>query len=242
MKYKIRVLLFVAAACIVSSDVDGINIFLYSVDTADTNIDKVFTYRNDSITIVTADTVKQSDNIRLINTHNIGDSITIDIKSKKKLFVPSPDKAMWYGLIFPGLGQIYNRRYWKLPIVYGGFVGLAYGISWHDKYYRQYRQYYRDITDTNPNTKSYEELYNKYGSSAVTESQIKDYMDNLRRYRDLYIIGVVAFYAITVLDAFVDASLANFDISPDLSMRVSATMLPNYDKSVSPAMKVNISF
>ena len=64
-------LLFVAAACIVSSDVDGINIFLYSVDTADTNIDKVFTYRNDSITIVTADTVKQSDNIRLINTYNI---------------------------------------------------------------------------------------------------------------------------------------------------------------------------
>lgn len=242
MKYKIRVLLFVAAACIVSSDVEGINIFSYSADTTDTNVGKAFAYRNDSITLITADTVIQGSNIRSITPFDSGDSITIGIKSKKKLFVPSPDKAMWYGLIFPGLGQIYNRRYWKLPIVYGGFVGLAYGISWHDKYYRQYRQYYRDITDTNPNTKSYEELYNKYGSSAVTESQIKDYMDNLRRYRDLYIIGTVAFYAITVLDAFVDASLANFDISPDLSMRVSATMLPNYDKSVSPAMKVNISF
>ena len=239
MKYKIRVLLFVAAACIVSSDVEGINIFSYSTDT---NVGKAFAYRNDSITLITTDTVIQGSNIRSITPFDSGDSISIGIKSKKKLFVPSPDKAMWYGLIFPGLGQIYNRRYWKLPIVYGGFVGLAYGISWHDKYYRQYRQYYRDITDTNPNTKSYEELYNKYGSSAVTESQIKDYMDNLRRYRDLYIIGVVAFYAITVLDAFVDASLANFDISPDLSMRVSATMLPNYDKSVSPAMKVNISF
>ena len=242
MKYKIRVLLFVAAACIVSSDVEGINIFSSSVDTTDTNVGKAFTYRNDSITLITTDTVIQGSNIRSITPFDSGDSITVGIKSKKKLFVPSPDKAMWYGLIFPGLGQIYNRRYWKLPIVYGGFVGLAYGISWHDKYYRQYRQYYRDITDTNPNTKSYEELYNKYGSSAVTESQIKDYMDNLRRYRDLYIIGTVAFYAITVLDAFVDASLANFDISPDLSMRLSATMLPDCDKSVKPAMRLNISF
>jgi len=59
---------------------------------------------------------------------------------------------------------------------------------------------------------------------------------------DLYIIGTVAFYAITVLDAFVDASLANFDISPDLSMRLSATMLPDCDKSVKPAMRLNISF
>lgn len=242
MKYKIRVLLFVAAACIVSSDVEGINIFSYSADTTDTNVGKAFAYRNDSITLITTDTVIQGSNIRSITPFDSGDSISIGIKSKKKLFVPSPDKAMWYGLIFPGLGQIYNRRYWKLPIVYGGFVGLAYGISWHDKYYRQYRQYYRDITDTNPNTKSYEELYNKYGSSAVTESQIKDYMDNLRRYRDLYIIGTVAFYAITVLDAFVDASLANFDISPDLSMRLSATMLPDCDKSVKPAMRLNISF
>ena len=242
MKYKIRVLLFVAAACIVSSYVEGINIFSSSADTTDTNVGKAFTYRNDSITLITTDTVIQGSNIRSITPFDSGDSITVGIKSKKKLFVPSPDKAMWYGLIFPGLGQIYNRRYWKLPIVYGGFVGLAYGISWHDRYYRQYRQYYRDITDTNPNTKSYEELYNKYGSSAVTESQIKDYMDNLRRYRDLYIIGTVAFYAITVLDAFVDASLANFDISPDLSMRLSATMLPDCDKSVKPAMRLNISF
>ena len=137
MKYKIRVLLFVAAACIVSSDVEGINIFSYSADTTDTNVGKAFVYRNDSITLITSDTVIQGSNIRSITPFDSGDSITIGIKSKKKLFVPSPDKAMWYGLIFPGLGQIYNRRYWKLPIVDGGFVGLAYGISWHDKYYRQ---------------------------------------------------------------------------------------------------------
>lgn len=159
-----------------------------------------------------------------------------------KRFVPNPNKSMWYGLIFPGLGQIYNRKYWKLPIVYGGFAALGYGIGWNHKYYTAYKQYYRDITDSNPNTKSYEELYTQYDPSVVTEARLKDMMDNLRRYRDLCIIGSVAFYAITVLDAFVDASLADFDISPYLSLKVAPTILETDYNSANLALKLNLKF
>ena len=164
-------------------------------------------------------------------------------KAFKKIFAPDPNKAMWYGLICPGLGQIYNRKYWKLPIVYGGFVAFTYGISWNDRHYQMYKRYYRDIADDNPNTKSYEELYSKYDPSVVTANRLKDMMDNLRRYRDLCIIGTVAFYAITVLDAFVDASLANFDISPYLSLHLAPTMVEtNYNNTVNPAIKLNLKF
>ena len=167
----------------------------------------------------------------------------LDTTGYKKIFAPDPNKAMWYGLICPGLGQIYNRKYWKLPIVYGGFVAFAYGISWNDRHYQMYKRYYRDIADDNPNTKSYEELYSKYDPSVVTANRLKDMMDNLRRYRDLCIIGTVAFYAITVLDAFVDASLANFDISPYLSLHLAPTMVEtNYNNTVNPAIKLNLKF
>ena len=164
------------------------------------------------------------------------------VKQPKELFYPDPNKAVWYGLICPGLGQIYNRRYWKLPIVYGGFVALGYGIGWYGREYTNYKRYYKDISDTNPNTKSYEELYSQYDKSIVTQDRLKNAMDNARRSRDLCIIGTVAFYAVTVLDAFVDASLANFDISPDLSMKVAPTVISTNNNTQNLAVRVNLNF
>lgn len=163
-------------------------------------------------------------------------------QAPRKLFYPDPNKAMWYGLICPGLGQIYNRRYWKLPIVYGGFAALGYGISWYGKSYKTVKRYYRDIVDNNPNTKSYEELYTKYDPSYVTPERLRDYMNSHRRSRDLFIIGTVAFYAITVLDAFVDASLANFDISPDLSLKVAPTVIETNENTQNLGISLNLRF
>ncbi len=76
----------------------------------------------------------------------------------KKIFIPNPTKATWLAVVFPGGGQIYNRKYWKLPIIYGGFAGCAYALSWNGKMYKDYSQAYLDIMDSNPNTKSYEDL------------------------------------------------------------------------------------
>ena len=99
----------------------------------------------------------------------------------KKLFIPNPTKATWLAVVFPGGGQIYNRKYWKLPIIYGGFAGCAYALSWNGKMYKDYSQAYLDIMDSNPNTKSYEDLLPP--NSTYNEEQLKN---TLKRRKDMF--------------------------------------------------------
>ena len=159
------------------------------------------------------------------------------------VWLPDPQKSLWYAFIFPGAGQIYNRSYWKLPIVYGGAVGLVYGISWNNRYYKEYAQAYRDIMDSDPNTKSYENLlpYGTDPNSSYAQNLMKNKHNTYRRYRDLCIVGAVAFYALTIIDAYVDAQLADFDISTDLSMRVRPTLLVT-ENTQKPSFGVGIGF
>ena len=136
---------------------------------------------------------------------------------------PSPTRAVWMSALFPGLGQIYNRRYWKLPILVGGYLGLGYATSWNNGMLRDYTRAYRDIMDTDPNTKSYMDFF----PSTVKEedldknwltSLLKSRKDYYRRNRDLCIICMVGVYFVAMIDAYVDASLSHFDISPELSV------------------------
>ncbi len=137
-------------------------------------------------------------------------------------FKPLPSKSLWFAALCPGLGQIYNRKYWKLPIVAGGAVGLTYAITWNNKYYVAYTNAYRDISDNNPDTNSHLSLLPP--GYSYTESQLRTVLKNrqqtFRRQRDLSIIGAVGFYLICILDAYVDAELFDFDISPDLSIQL----------------------
>lgn len=145
---------------------------------------------------------------------------------KKREFNPIPERAVWMSALFPGLGQIYNRRYWKLPIVVGGFMGLGYATNWNNTMLQDYSQAYRDIMDNDPSTKSYmdffppntkEENLNKTWLTNILKSR----RDFYRRNRDLCIIACVGLYLLAMVDAYVDASLAHFDISPDLSLEWS---------------------
>src|SRR5699024_9161580 len=86
------------------------------------------------------------------------DSVSPTQQVETKQWIPDPQKATWLALIIPGGGQIYNKKYWKLPIFYGGFAGCAYAISWNNKTYKDYAQAYRDIMDDNPNTNSFLDL------------------------------------------------------------------------------------
>jgi hypothetical protein len=161
----------------------------------------------------------------------VGDSLKFDSLSMnmKKIFNPNPIKATWLAMIFPGGGQIYNRKYWKLPIVYGGLAGCAYALSWNNKMYKDYAQGYRDIMDDNPNTNSYKDLLPagaNYSTSQLT-SILKKRKDLYRRYRDMSIFSVIGVYLISIVDAYVDAELSNFDISPDLSLRVDPVIINN---------------
>ncbi|MCC8177268.1 MAG: DUF5683 domain-containing protein [Bacteroidales bacterium] len=138
-------------------------------------------------------------------------------------FNPDPTRAVWLGALFPGLGQIYNRRYWKLPIVVGGFLGLGYATNWNNTMLKDYTRAYSDIMDNDPSSKSYMDFF---PSTTKEEDLDKTWLTNIlksrkdyyRRNRDLCIICMVALYLVAMVDAYVDASLAHFDISPDLSV------------------------
>ena len=147
-------------------------------------------------------------------------------------FDPSPTRAVWLSVLCPGLGQIYNRRYWKLPIVIGGFMGLGYATNWNNNQYQDYAQGYQDLMDNDPSTKSYMDFF----PPTVQESDLdKTWLTNLlksrkdyfRRNRDLCIIGMVGVYLLAMVDAYVDASLSHFDISPDLSIDLTPSLIPD---------------
>jgi hypothetical protein len=150
---------------------------------------------------------------------------------KLKPFKPDPLKVVWMAAIIPGYGQILNQKYWKLPIVYGGFLGCAYAVSWNSATYQSYLTAYLDKTDNDPNTNSFLQLIpkgrtiNSYGGDAEFTSLLKTKLDVYHRYRDLSIIVSIGYYALTIIDAFVDAQLFDFDISPDLSMHFQPTLL-----------------
>ncbi len=145
------------------------------------------------------------------------------IPAKKTEMFHSPRKATIYSAVLPGLGQIYNRKYWKVPFVYGGFAALGYFINFNNGEYVKYRQAYSDIIDDDPNTISYTRLNvnpgflepDKIGQFTDRLRSAKDYW---RRNRDLVVIGTVVFYAVNIIDASVDAHFFNFDISDDLTI------------------------
>ena len=144
-----------------------------------------------------------------------------------KRWVPNPTKATWLALVIPGGGQIYNRKYWKLPIFYGGFAGCAYALTWNSKMYKDYSAAYKDAVNGNFNSSTITDLlppnYN-YSESQLTET-LRKRKDTFRRYRDLSIFAFIGVYLLSVVDAYVDAELSNFDISPDLSMKVEPAII-----------------
>lgn len=150
-------------------------------------------------------------------------------QTAKPRFVPNPTRALWLSLVLPGAGQIYNRKYWKLPFIYGGFLGCAYALMWNQMMYRDYSQAYLDIMDDDPNTKSYLDMlpprYDITGREDQFKTIFKRKKDFYRRYRDLSAFCFVGVYLLSVVDAYVDAQLSVFDISDDLSLRVQPAVI-----------------
>lgn len=170
-----------------------------------------------------------TDTTSVINITTLPDSIAS--QEQVKLFTPDPTRAVWLSALCPGLGQIYNRRYWKLPIVVGAYMGLGYATSWNSRMLTDYTVAYRDIMDTDPSTDSYMDFF---PSTTKEEDLDKEWLKNIlkrrkdyfRQNRDLCIICMVGVYLVAMVDAYVDASLAQFDISPDLSMKVAPAVIP----------------
>ena len=133
-------------------------------------------------------------------------------------------KATWLALIIPGGGQIYNKKFWKLPIVYGGFVGCLYAYNWNGQMYKDYRQAYLDIMDSDPNTDSFKDFFrpgfNYEANMDYLKKVFKRRKDLYRRWRDMSIFAFIGVYAVSVIDAYVDAQLSSFDITEDINLSI----------------------
>lgn len=166
------------------------------------------------------------------------DSLPFPEKLKLQ-FKPNPKKAVLLAIV-PGLGQIYNRKYWKLPIVYGGLMGCFYAVSWNNRNYQDYSTAYMDIMEDAEAPNRPIEEYNKswqdfipagadpenYLKNASFQTALKNRKDYYRRYRDLSIFITIGVYALSIIDAYIDAQLFDFDISPDLSMHWGPSVSP----------------
>ena len=193
---------------------------------------------HDTLPTTTPDTLRVGHDILLVEEDalpldtGIIDSLLkqgIKLKRDKRLFTPDPIRSMWLALVLPGAGQIYNRKYWKLPIIYGGFLGCAYALTWNNQMLRDYSQAYIDIMDDDPNTKSYENMlpmgYSIEGKESKFKQIFKNKKDHFRKYRDMSIFAFAGVYLISVVDAYVDAELSTFDISPDLSFHFEPAVI-----------------
>ena len=207
----------------------------------------------DTISVASGDSVEAllQDSVPLMITDSMGhlslaDSTRLESTARKSWrpssFNPDPMRAVWLSALFPGLGQIYNRRYWKLPIVVGVYVGLFYATTWNSNMLADYQRAYLDIMDSDPTTNSYMDFF----SSAYKEEDIdKDWLtsvlkqrkDYYRQYRDLCIICMIGLYAVCMIDAYVDAQLYHFDVSPDISMQWQPAVIPT-GRSALPAVGV----
>lgn len=193
--------------------------------------------------IFSRDVVAQNDTIPLLKQH--------------EQRISSPLKATMMAAAFPGLGQVYNRKYWKIPFVYAGFGALGYSIVFNTSNFNKYLQGYQDLTDDIPGTNSYveilqntiyspeqvdaalgSELYDPQVGSWI-EDQVRNAVDYYRRYRDLSYIGVAAWYMITIIDAHVDANLADFDVGEDLSVEFQPVAIRTiYGNGIGMGIKV----
>lgn len=144
----------------------------------------------------------------------------------------NPRKALLYAAVLPGSGQVYNKKYWKLPIVYGGFFGGIYLVSFYQKQHARFRkdlfELINDPTATNPN--------------GFTQDQLRSLIDKARRERDYFFVLTGLWYILQMVDAHVDAHLKEFDLNPKLKVSIEPHMERNNMLGRSNGMSLIIKF
>ena len=171
----------------------------------------------------------------------------------------SPTRASLYSAIFPGLGQIYNKKYWKLPIIYAGFGALGYSVIFNQTNYFKYKNAYLDFTDDISETQSYLDVISANLDPADFDpvlhpdtydpqqeewfdERLKKNMDYYRRNRDLCYIGLVGMYLINIIDATVDAHLFDYDIGEDLSMKIEPRLMYTGRNINTLGLQISVAF
>ena len=146
---------------------------------------------------------------------------------------PNPRTAALLSFILPGAGQAYNKKWWKIPIVWGALGGIAYGTFDTRKTYHELRDNYILLVDGDPNTNPTESPYNTFDATRT-----KTYRDTYRGYTEKWFLALGVTYLLVVTDAFVDAHLSRFDVSDDLSLRFRPSIETTYGL---PVFSIGIS-
>ncbi len=195
-----------------------------------TEIEKV--PQSDTLTLTSIDSLTNTSADADTTISAIIDHKVSKIKTKRdwSTWRPNSTKALWLALVIPGGGQIYNRKYWKLPIFYGGMVGCIYALNWNGQMYKDYAQAYTDLLDDDPNTQSYNQFLHlgvkiTDANKSKYEQIFKSRKDRYRRWRDLSFFCMIGVYAISVIDAYIDAEMSDFDLSNNLSMKIRPTVM-----------------
>ncbi len=190
----------------------------------------IYTSHNSFMKLYTHDTLSQNINKRTDTIFTANGKI----KKQKKIDTThySPKKAAIWGAAFPGLGQIYMKKYWKLPIVYGILGTVIYFVASNGQRLKEFNGYIRNVYDSVPNPAPYDQL---------DLSQIETYRNTYRRNVQLASFGTVIAWGLSIVDAVVDAHLHSFDISDKLSMRIKPEL--NYSNlTYYTGIGVNLNF
>jgi hypothetical protein len=146
----------------------------------------------------------------------------------------SPFKATIMSVALPGLGQLYNRKWWKVPIIYGAFGGLIYSSVFNDAKCRTYTNAYLLRIDDDPATT--DQFQGRY-----SDANLRELINFYQRNRDLSLIFTGVIYALNIIDAGVDAHLKGFDVSDDLSFKIRPTFQPaGYEMLPAPSLALTI--
>ncbi len=159
--------------------------------------------------------------------------------------VSSVNKATTLATICPGAGQIYNKSYWRVPIVVGGFATTVYCIDWNNRGYQRFKKAYRLRYDFDQNPDNYPNGSQDEFRGRYSATFLKNLRDSYRRNRDLCIILTAGLYVLQIIDAHVDAHLRDYDISDDLGVNIQPMI--NYNPALGPSsaafgMNLNITF
>ena len=155
---------------------------------------------------------------------------TMNFQSDKH---PDPGKATVYSILFPGMGQIYNGEYWKIPIYWGAIAGGVYFYSDNKRNYERYKWIYDQANSTDPDVEN----------PPVSAENALYYRDMFRRYRDYSILATALFYVIQVVDANVFAYMQDFEIDDDITLRVEPTVItPDYAQAPGMGLGLTLRF
>lgn len=150
-----------------------------------------------------------------------------------------PSRAALFSAIIPGAGQFYNKRYWKIPIIYIGGAAIGYFLLDYHKKYLLYRSSLAVLTDGDPAT--VDVFAAKYPDEKERARRLAKGIESTRRYRDYDIIYMCLLYGLNVGEAYVDAHLKDFDISDDLSLKFEPTLIPGPYLSYAPGFSIKLN-